>query len=318
MATGWVFDPAYLNHDPGLGHPESPRRLQAVVERVERSGLLARLVRLAVRPATKDEILMNHSAAHYDRVWEMCRRGGGHLDGDTSVSEGSWDAALRAAGGAIAAVDATMNGQVNNAFCCLRPPGHHAEEKIAMGFCLFNNTAIAARHLINKRGLSRVLIVDWDAHHGNGTQHSFYDDPRAFYFSTHLYPFYPGTGAAWETGEGPGEGYTLNVPLSAGSGDNDFVAAFTDHLIPAMERLRPEFVLLSAGFDPHVSDPLTWLGVTDEGFVRAGLIIRELADRYCGGRWVSVLEGGYHLEALATGVENLLRIKLREINSSEG
>lgn len=318
MPTGWLFDQAFLHHDTGPGHPESTRRVQAIVDRLERVGLLPRLTALAARPATKEEVLANHSIAHWERVLAMCQRGGGHLDGDTPVSSGSWDAALLAAGGTVAAVDAVMDGQVDNAFCCVRPPGHHAEEKIAMGFCLFNNIAIAARHLLGKRGLSRVLIVDWDAHHGNGTQHSFYDDPRMFYFSVHQYPFYPGTGAALEIGVDKGEGFTLNVPLPAGSGDVEFVGAFEHQLVPAMERFRPEFILLSAGFDAHASDPLTWLSVTDEGFVRAGLIIRELADRYCAGRWVSVLEGGYNLEALATGVENLLRIKMRETTADEG
>jgi len=317
MPTGWLFDEAFLAHDTGPGHPESAHRLEVIRAHLEKTGLIGQLMQLGARPARKDEILSNHTPGHWDRVRSKCQQGGGLMDGDTPVSAGSWDAALLAAGGTIAAVDAVLEGNVNNAFCCVRPPGHHAEAEMAMGFCLFNNVAIAARHLLNTHGLERILIIDWDAHHGNGTQHSFYKDPQVFYFSTHQYPFYPGTGAASEIGRDKGKGFTLNVPLFAGAGDEEFLAGFNNQLVPAMERFQPEFVLLSAGFDAHHNDPLTALLVTDRGFARAGLVIRDLAERFCGGKWVTVLEGGYDLNALASGVENLLRVKMGEITRVE-
>lgn len=317
MPTGWVFNEAFLNHDTGPGHPESAQRLRAINTHLANTGLVNQLTHLDARPARQEEILTTHTAEHWERVKSQCQQGGGLMDGDTPVSAGSWDAALLAAGGTIVAVDAVNNGEVDNAFCCIRPPGHHAEAEMAMGFCLFNNVAVAAWHLIGVHGLERVLIVDWDAHHGNGTQNSFYDDHRVFYFSTHQYPFYPGTGIPLETGVGEGEGFTLNVPLPVMADDQKFLAGFTDSLEPAMESFRPEFILLSAGFDAHRSDPLTGLMVSDHGFVRAGLVIRDLAHRYCGGKWVTVLEGGYELNALTKGVENLLHIKMGEITRIE-
>ncbi len=313
MATGWLYDEAFLKHDTGPRHPESARRLQAIAAQLEKTGLIKHLTPIAARPAEKDEVIRVHFPSHWDRVQKVCRDGGGLLDGDTPVSTGSWDAAILAAGGTIAAVDAVLSGEVANAFACVRPPGHHAEPEMSMGFCLFNNVAIAARHLIDKCGLQRVLIADWDAHHGNGTQYAFYKDPQVFYFSIHQFPFYPGEGAATETGQGKGEGFTLNVPIPGGSGDREFLMGFAGGLLPAMESFHPEFVLLSAGFDAHRNDPLTGLGVTDNGFIQAGLLIKSVADRFCGGKWVTVLEGGYDLYALTTGVENLLRIKLGEI-----
>jgi acetoin utilization deacetylase AcuC-like enzyme len=318
MATGWLYDEAFLKHDPGPGHPESARRLEAIVAHLEQTGLAASLTPLAARPATKEEVARVHFPSHWDRIEKVCREGGGFLDGDTPVSPGSWEAAILAAGGTMVAVDAVMDERVQNAFACVRPPGHHAEPEMAMGFCLFNNVAIAARHLIATRGLQRVLIVDWDAHHGNGTQYTFYDDPSVFYFSVHQFPFYPGEGTAEETGRGEGKGYTLNVPIPGGSGDAEFLKAFAGQLLPAMEQFQPEFILLSAGFDAHRNDPLTGLMLTDDGFIQAGLLIKRMADRHCGGRWVTVLEGGYDPQVLITGVANVLRIKLGEIDGTEG
>jgi len=317
MATGWLYDDVFLTHDTGPQHPESAQRLLAITANLEETGLIRRLTPIPIRPVKKNEVIRVHFASHWDRVEKICREGGGFLDGDTPVSTGSWDAAIAAAGGTIAAVDAVMQEKVTNAFACVRPPGHHAEPEMAMGFCLFNNIAIAARHLLDHYDLQRVLIVDWDAHHGNGTQYSFYEDPRVFYFSIHQFPFYPGEGTAAETGQGAGEGFTMNVPIPGGSGDAEFLAGLREGLFPAMESFRPEFVLLSAGFDAHHDDPMTGLTVTDEGFIKAGLIVKGLADRHCDGKWVSVLEGGYNLEALAVGVENLLRIKLGDITEEE-
>ncbi|MCI0596022.1 MAG: histone deacetylase, partial [candidate division Zixibacteria bacterium] len=190
----------------------------------------------------------------------------------------------------------------------VRPPGHHAEKDRAMGFCLLNNTAVAAAHLIEALGCERVLIVDWDVHHGNGTQNIFYSDPRVFYYSSHQYPFYPGTGAAFETGEGAGVGTTLNVPLAAGSGDEEFLAGLKEKLIPAAQKYRPEFIIISAGFDAHAEDPLAGLDVTDEGFEEAARLVKELAEEVCGGKLVSVLEGGYDLDVLGRCVCDHLKI----------
>jgi acetoin utilization deacetylase AcuC-like enzyme len=318
MATGWVYDEVFLKHDTGLRHPESAQRLQAIAAHLKQTGLAARLTPIPARPVEKHEVIRVHFASHWDRLEKVCRDGGGFLDGDTPVSAGSWEAAITAAGGTIAAVDAVMQGTVTNAFACVRPPGHHAEPEMAMGFCLFNNIAIAARHLLDQCGLERVLIVDWDAHHGNGTQYAFYENPQVFYFSIHQFPFYPGEGAATETGRGAGEGFTMNVPIPGGSGDAEFLTGLINGLLPAMESFRPQFVLLSAGFDAHRNDPMTGLAVTDQGFIKAGLIIKSLADRHCGGRWVSVLEGGYNESSLTTGVANLLRIKLGDITEHEG
>jgi acetoin utilization deacetylase AcuC-like enzyme len=213
-----------------------------------------------------------------------------------------------AAGAVIQAAEDVHYGKLKNAFCAVRPPGHHAERERAMGFCLVNNVATAAAHLIEELKYERVLILDWDAHHGNGTQHIFYDDPKVFYFSCHQYPFYPGTGASNETGAGAGKGFTLNVPLAARTGDREFLAAIKDRLIPAAENFRPQFILISAGFDAHRADPLAELEVTEEAFAQATQIVRKFAEEECGGKLVSVLEGGYDLEALAKSVIIHLKI----------
>ncbi len=317
MATGWVYDNAFLAHDTGPGHPETASRLRAIVTRLTDGGLLRRLTNITARPAVRAEILANHTAAHWERVKDICRRGSGLLDPDTPISPGSWEAALLAVGGVLELCDAVLDGKIANGFAAVRPPGHHAETDKAMGFCLFNNIAIAARYLLEQREIKRVLIVDWDAHHGNGTQEAFYRDKHVFYFSIHQFPCYPGSGTPAQTGTGEGERYTLNVPLDPWNGDDEFLAAFTDRLVPAVRDFAPEFVLLSAGFDAHRADPLASLNVSDEGFIRAGLIVRQIADEHCAGRWVSTLEGGYDLNALAVGVENLLRVKLGELAKDE-
>jgi acetoin utilization deacetylase AcuC-like enzyme len=224
------------------------------------------------------------------------------------MSIDSYRVARLAVGGALAAVDAVTRDQVRNAFTAVRPPGHHALRDRAMGFCLFNNIAIAARYVQEHHGLERVLIVDWDVHHGNGTQAIFYEDPTVLYFSTHQYPFYPGTGAANETGAGAGLGFTVNAPLPAGSGDEEITTAFRGKLIPAAEAFRPQFVLVSAGFDAHRDDPLALLRVTEAGYAALTGIVLDLADRFAGGRLVSLLEGGYNLQALARSVEAHLRV----------
>ncbi len=226
---------------------------------------------------------------------------------DTPISESSYTVAVAAVGGVLAAVDAVLAGEVRNAFCAVRPPGHHATRDRAMGFCLLNNVAIATRYIQQKHKLPKVLIVDWDVHHGNGTQEIFYNDPDVFYFSVHQYPFYPGTGSADERGAGQGEGFTLNVPLPAGSGDREFQQALSEKLVPAARQFQPDFVLISAGFDAHQNDLLGGMRVTTEGFAELTRIVKQMAEEHCQGRLVSVLEGGYHLDSLAASVEAHLR-----------
>jgi acetoin utilization deacetylase AcuC-like enzyme len=219
------------------------------------------------------------------------------------MSPGSLTAAYLAAGGALAAVDAIMSRHVDHVFCPVRPPGHHAEAGGAMGFCLLNNVAIAARYVQKKHGLSRVLIVDWDVHHGNGTQHSFEEDPSVLFFSTHQYPHYPGTGHATERGRGAGEGYTINVPMKSGEGDEEYRAVFQKSLVPAADDFKPEFVIISAGFDAHKDDPLASMRLTEDGYADLTGIVANIAKRHAGGRVLSSLEGGYDLRALAASVD---------------
>ncbi|MEC4672971.1 MAG: histone deacetylase, partial [Nitrospirota bacterium] len=259
--VGLVSHPAYLEHDMGRQHPESPERLRAILARLESSGTMAKLTHIEPRKASVESISRVHDPAYVQRMEKSAPSSGyASLDPDTSMSPGSLNAAYLAAGGALAAVDAVMDRQVDSVFCAVRPPGHHAEANGAMGFCLFNNVAIAARYIQERHKLKRVLIVDWDVHHGNGTQHSFEDDPSVLFFSTHQYPHYPGTGAEDERGKGKGEGATINIPLSGGQGDEAYQDIFQRILVPAAEAFRPEFVLISAGFDAHRDDPLASMG----------------------------------------------------------
>ncbi len=301
--TGFLSHAAFLDHDPGRGHPERPARLRAIQERLVLSGLRDELAGVEPRAASEEEIARIHPAAHVTRVREVCHGPEGMLDWDTLVSEGSWDAARRAAGAGLEAVDRVVAGEWRNAFCALRPPGHHAERARAMGFCLFNNAAVAAAALREVHGLERVAILDWDVHHGNGTQHLFEKDPTVLYASLHQWPHYPGTGAADERGVDEGEGFTTNCPLAAGSGDAEWLRALEGEVLPALEAFRPQFLLLSAGFDAHRLDPLSETAVTVEGFATMTRRVVELADACCAGRVVSLLEGGYDPSALARSVQ---------------
>ncbi|MBM4134736.1 MAG: histone deacetylase [Nitrospira sp.] len=302
--TGFVYHQDYLQHDMGLGHPESPDRLRAILAKLEASGLLARVTRIEPIEASDEAISRVHQPAYLAQLKTLApREGRTALDPDTSMSPGSLRAAYLAAGGALAAADAIMAGRVDNAFCALRPPGHHAERDRAMGFCLFNNVAVAARHLQHRHGIGRVLIVDWDVHHGNGTQHTFYDDPSVLFFSTHQYPHYPGTGRATEQGDGKGEGLTVNVPMSSGEGDEEYREVFETILVPAADSFKPEFVMISAGFDAHREDPLAGMALTEEGYGVLSRIVLDIARRHCLGRVLSCLEGGYNLNALSASVE---------------
>jgi acetoin utilization deacetylase AcuC-like enzyme len=310
--TGFVTHPDCGLHFAGPGHPERPERVAAIVERFADSGLLDELAEHAATAATADALTAVHSHEHVERVGLACARGRTMLDdGDTYVCAESHRAALLAAGGTLDALERVWSGRWDNAFVAVRPPGHHAEETHAMGFCLFNNVAVAARHARNVLGAARVAIVDWDVHHGNGTQHLFERDATVFYASLHQFPHYPGTGAARERGIGAGEGATLNLPQPAGSGDREWLAAFESELMPALEDFAPELVLISAGFDAHRDDPLSGTRVTEDGFRRMSQLLLDLARRHAQGRIVSVLEGGYDLNALASSaqvhVEELLR-----------
>jgi len=302
--TGLVYHPAYLEHDMGSGHPESPHRLRAIMQRLEQSGTAARLIKIAPRKAEDVWITQVHIPSYVSSLNEHAPTSGRvSLDPDTSMSPGSLTAAYLAAGGALAGVDAIMNKEVDHVFCAVRPPGHHAEAGRAMGFCLFNNVAIAARYVQKKYGLTRVLIVDWDVHHGNGTQHSFENDPSILFFSTHQYPLYPGTGRATERGTGTGEGFTINVPMESGEGDDEYHAIFLKSLVPAADDFKPEFVIISAGFDAHKDDPLASMGLTESGYADLTDIVARIAKRHANGRILSSLEGGYNLQALAASVD---------------
>jgi acetoin utilization deacetylase AcuC-like enzyme len=300
--TGLVLDDRMLAHDPGAGHPERPDRLRVLHHRfADAPGL----VRLAPRAATEEELALIHTPALIERVAATAGRPAVIFDPDTRTSAQSWEAARLAAGGLLELCDAVLAGAVDNGMALVRPPGHHAERGRAMGFCFFNNVAVAAAHL-RRRGLARILIVDWDLHHGNGTQHVFEHDPDVLYVSTHQYPYYPGTGAVEEVGQGAGGGRTLNLPFPAGFGDHEFGRAFAEAIMPVARQFAPEFVLVSAGFDCDVRDPLGGLAVTPAGIATMAQACVALADECAGGRIAAVLEGGYDLDAIADGVEVVL------------
>jgi acetoin utilization deacetylase AcuC-like enzyme len=298
--TGLMANPKFREHLLGVEHPERPERFDAVVLGLRHAGLLTRLVLVDARPATEDELLLCHTPEYLRTARRDIQSGQPHLStGDTDVTPNSWDVAALAAGGVLNAVDAVIAGRVQNAFCAVRPPGHHAGAGRGMGFCVFNNVALAARHAQRKHGVERVLIVDWDVHHGNGTQDIFYSDPSVFFFSTHQWPLYPGTGRRDETGAGAGTGATMNFPLPAGSGRREILGAVEDSLLPAAERFRPQLVLISAGFDSRIGDPLGRFTLTDPDFADLTRVVMGIAARHAGGRVVSLLEGGYNLEGLA-------------------
>jgi acetoin utilization deacetylase AcuC-like enzyme/formylglycine-generating enzyme required for sulfatase activity len=309
--TGFVTGEVYLQHHTGPGFPERPARLEAIVKRLKDKGLMEQLTVLEGKPAPTEPNAAVPPPPHIERVRKACEGLGDrveHLDtGDMPISAKSYDAALSAVGGVLAAVDGVMEGRIRNAFCAVRPPGHHALKEKAMGFCLFNNVAVAARHLLNKHKLERVLIVDWDVHHGNGTQDEFYQDGRVMLFDTHLSPFYPGSGAESEKGKGKGEGLIINVPLPKGAGDAEFRKIYEEKLKPAALAFKPDFILISAGFDSARGDLLGRLDLTPTGYTAMTKVVREIADATAKGRIVSMLEGGYNLDALADSVEAHVR-----------
>jgi acetoin utilization deacetylase AcuC-like enzyme len=301
LPTALAADPAVREHLAGRAHREAPERFDAVMDGLAAAGLLPRLLRLPHRRATEDELLLCHTRPYIEIARREIAAGRPYLStGDTDVSAGSWDAAVCASGGVLNAVDAVAAGLARNAFCAVRPPGHHAGAARGMGFCILNHAALAARYAQRRHGIGRVLIADWDVHHGNGTEDIFYSDSGVFFFSTHQWPLYPGTGREDETGEGAGLGATMNRPFPEGAGREQILGAVERSLAPAMQRFRPELVMVSAGFDSRAGDPLGRFTLTDADFADLTRALMAIADAHAGGRLISVLEGGYSLPGLAS------------------
>ncbi|MFQ5769226.1 MAG: histone deacetylase [bacterium] len=305
--TGILHHDDFLKHKTGSGHPERPDRLENLIDYLKKSEIYTDLIHIVAQPGKLSWIEQIHPQSYIEHINNACQPGLHYLDPDTVVCGDSFQVALLAVGGAIESCKAVMQREIDNAFCAVRPPGHHAEPIKAMGFCLFNNVAIAAKYLQNHYPIQKVCIIDWDVHHGNGTQKAFYEDASVFYISIHQYPFYPGTGRAEEKGRGEGEGTTLNFPSPPGTGDQEYLGIFERHIIPAVRNFNPDFLLISAGFDAHRLDPLANMAVTEYGFGRMTELVKSLAEECCQGRLVSFLEGGYSLEALARSVETHLQ-----------
>jgi acetoin utilization deacetylase AcuC-like enzyme len=311
--TGLVYDEQYLRHNPGEWHPERPARLEAIIQRLQETGLLEEVILIRPYPAPLPWIERLHDPEYVKRFQQACEKGHSIFGvPDCGISPESYDIALLAVGGVFAAIENVMNGTVHNAFCAVRPPGHHAERGKAMGFCFFNNIALGAAYLLENFGLERVAIIDWDVHHGNATQHMFESDPRVFYLSLHEDPYtcYPGTGHSSERGKGKGEGFNLNLPMPAGSGDEAYLKALKEQGLPRLKEFAPQFVMISAGFDAHADDPLAHQNLSREAYREMGQLLLQLAEDSAGGRLISVLEGGYNLTVLADCVEDQLRLML--------
>lgn len=302
MATMLVYDDIYLEHDTGL-HPENPQRLINTCEHLKTTGMWNRLLVKKPRKAEEDELRFVHTARHCEIVKTTSLRGGGYLDPDTVVSKRSYEAALFAAGGVLTAIDSIVKKDSVNAFCMVRPPGHHATSDRVMGFCLFNNAAIGARYAQKKHGLRKIAIFDWDVHHGNGTQDIFYDDPSVLYFSIHRYPFYPGSGESDETGTGNGNGFTINKPFYYGTAREDILKETSAVLTKQFREFKPDLIIISAGFDGYKNDPIGGIGLDINDYRKMTEMVVETANKCCEGRIVSTLEGGYDLNGLPLCVE---------------
>jgi len=317
--------PEFVNHLTGEHHPERPDRIRAIALAVRQAGLIdspnpfpdfspgfqihsldgKKMLELTPTPADIKQIELVHDRKMIEHTRHICQSGGGVLDlGDTPVSSASFDIALLSSGAVLTCCDAVIDGRARRAFAAVRPPGHHAEPDRAMGFCLFSNIAIAARYLQSRHGLRQIAIVDFDVHHGNGTQAAFIDDPTVLFISIHQHPktCYPGTGYEWETGEGPGQGTTLNIPMDPGCGDAEYIAQFESKILPKLHQFKPEILLISAGFDAHTDDPLAQMELTEDGFEAMTRMLADVANAHCGGRIISALEGGYNLGALGRSV----------------
>ena len=302
-----IRDPVYLCHSNGPMHPESPERLVVIDRMLSGFVLKERLIDIPARDATFAELARVHQEGYIRRIERTRQRSYTVLDPDTSACADSYAAAIRAAGGTLAAVEAVLSGQASSAFAFVRPPGHHAEADRAMGFCLFNNVAIASLYALRRHALERILIVDWDVHHGNGTMHTFYDSSEVLYFSVHQYPHYPGSGEIGEIGRNRGRGYTVNVPLSGGKADADYVYVFQEVLLPVAREFSPQLILVSAGFDTHRNDPLAGMALTSDAYGRLTAMLQNLSTQCCADRIVLTLEGGYDHAALSEGIASVLR-----------
>ena len=300
--TGYISDPFYLKHK-NEPHPENPGRLNAIQKSIESSKYYNNLTLIQPRKATVEDIAKVHGTGYIRSVEDSCRNGVRNLDADTVISSDSYQAALLSAGAGLEALDKILEGTVDNAFCAVRPPGHHAEQNKAMGFCLFNNVGVIARYAQDVKNIQKIFIFDWDVHHGNGTQHSFYKDSSIYYSSIHQYPFYPGTGGVDETGTGDGLGSNLNIPMRAYSYDTDYINAIEHKLIPVIQKFNPDLIIISAGFDAHENDPLAQINLSTDCYGKMTQKLMEIANDVCNGRILSMLEGGYDYSALADSVQ---------------
>lgn len=313
MKTAFLYDDVFLEHETGEGHPERAERLRRMLRRLEAGGYMDKVLPVPTRAADECHLELIHKKAYIERVKQGIESGEEFLDSvDNTVCTRTYHVALSAVGGCLNMCDAVMSGRVANGFCAVRPPGHHAESQKAGGFCFFNNVAIAARYIQTEYGVGRVAIVDWDVHHGNGTQDAFQDDDSVYYISLHQYPYYPGTGAETDIGFGQGLGYTLNIPVKAGSGNSHYLQAFNERVVPELERFRPEVVLVSAGFDAHRDDPLSSINLTGDMYYRFTRMLRDVARRHASDRLIAFLEGGYNVDVCAEGAEQVIRALLEE------
>lgn len=308
MKTGFVYSTEYLKHSTEVNHPECAERLNAIVKRLTKTGIISKLEQISPEFVTEEWIETIHEKSYIESVKKYCESGIRLVDFDTQISKESFDVAKLAVGGVLKAIDKVQSGEIQNAFCAVRPPGHHAEADRIMGFCLFNNVAIGAKYLQQKYGLKKIAIVDFDVHHGNGTQNSFYNDASVLFISSHQIPLYPGSGMEFEKGAGKGEGFTLNIPLKPESEDIHILEKYFNQVVPKLEEFEPEFLLISAGFDAHVLDPLSNLRITTECFGKITQLLKSVAEKYCDGRIVATLEGGYNLKALGESVESHIKV----------